>query len=196
MKSISIGLTGGIGSGKSFISYLLSMMNCPVYDSDSRAKKLMHESLEIKESLIKYFGHSVYQNGVLNRTYLSNQVFNNSEKLQRLNSIVHPVVLKDLDHFLEQKSSPFLAVESAILFESKIYKKVDIIVGVVAPMELRLKRTVKRDQVSKEAVIARINNQMSDDEMKSQCDYIIHNDEESALLPQLWQLLEQEESMN
>lgn len=191
MKSIKIGLTGGIGSGKSFISHLLTMMHCPVYDSDSRAKKLMHESVEIKEALIDYFGTSVYKNDLLDRNYLSNQVFNNPEKLQRLNEIVHPVVLKDLDLFLNQDHYMFLAVESAILFESKIDKKVDFIVGVVAPMDIRLERTMKRDQVSEESVKSRIGNQMSNREMEIKCDFIINNDGERALLPQLWELFEQ-----
>lgn len=191
MKSIKIGLTGGIGSGKSFIAHLLSMMHCPVYDSDSRAKKLMHESVEIKEALIDYFGASVYQNGLINRNYLSNQVFNNPDKLQHLNAIVHPIVLKDLDLFLNQDHFTFLAVESAILFESKMDKKVDFIVGVVAPMDIRLERTMKRDQISQEAVKSRINNQMTNHEMEIKCDFIIYNDGERALLPQLWELFEQ-----
>ena len=160
-----IGITGGIGSGKSTVCSLFAERGVAVYDSDSRAKQLMSESAELREQLIEAFGEECYADGELNRGYLAKQVFGNAEALSRLNAIVHPAVRADFRTWAEQQSGAYVILESAILFEAGFESEVDTTLAVMAPLEERVRRTMARDGVDRESVMERIAHQMSDDEL-------------------------------
>ena len=162
-----VGITGGIGSGKSSVCSLLAAYGVAVYDSDSAAKRLMAENEELRQRLMEAFGAECYTDGVLNRAYLASRVFGNDEQLKLLNSIVHPAVKADFEAWAEQQTSPYVVLESAILFESGFDAVVDTTLAVIAPMEERIRRTMERDGVDREAVLSRISHQMSDDELHS-----------------------------
>lgn len=185
-----IGLTGGIGSGKSTVSRLLEIMGIPVYMADTESKKLVNTSPCIRKQLIAAFGPQLYRNGVLDIAMLASLIFGNKENLQYANSVIHPAVFEDFKHWAEQQmQSPFVVIESAILFDSGFNKTVDITVNVSAPLEIRIRRVEKRDQISQESIEARINSQMPEEERNRLSDYIILNDEIHALLPQIENLL-------
>ena len=162
-----IGITGGIGSGKSTVCSLFAERGIAVYDSDSRAKQLMNESTELRQQLIEAFGEECYTDGELNRGYLASKVFGNAEALARLNAIVHPAVRADFRTWAEQQSGAYVILESAILFEAGFETEVDTTLAVMAPLEERIRRTMARDGVDRESVLERIAHQMSDDELHS-----------------------------
>ena len=162
-----VGITGGIGSGKSTVCSLFAERGIAVYDSDSRAKQLMNESTELRQQLIEAFGEECYTDGELNRGYLASKVFGNAEALARLNAIVHPAVRADFRTWAEQQSGAYVILESAILFEAGFETEVDTTLAVMAPLEERIRRTMARDGVDRESVLERIAHQMSDDELHS-----------------------------
>ncbi|BCY29493.1 dephospho-CoA kinase [Flavobacterium okayamense] len=171
-----IGLTGGIGSGKSTVAKYLASKGISVYIADVEARKLM-ESKEVIDEIKSYFGEKVIsKKGKIKRKTLANLVFSDKEKLNKLNSIVHPKVKK---HFMEwvllHKNEPFIVKEVAILFETNGHLDCDKVILVTAPEDVRLMRVMQRDNVSKEDVLARMNNQMSEEEKISKSDYVIHN---------------------
>ena len=170
-----IGVTGGIGSGKSTVCELLRDRGVAVYDSDSRAKKLMAESEALREQLIAAFGAECYNAEGLNRAFLASKVFGNEEALQQLNSIVHPAVRADFQAWAEQQQSPYVVLESAILFEAGFETEVDATLAVMAPMPMRLERTMARDGVDKESVMRRMEHQLSDDELHRRASRTIVN---------------------
>ena len=170
-----IGVTGGIGSGKSTVCELLRDRGVAVYDSDSRAKQLMVESDALREQLIAAFGAECYNAEGLNRAFLASKVFGNEEALQQLNSIVHPAVRADFQTWAEQQPSPYVVLESAILFEAGFETEVDATLAVMAPMPMRLERTMARDGVDKESVMRRMEHQLSDDELHRRASRTIVN---------------------
>lgn len=170
-----IGVTGGIGSGKSTVCELLRDRGVAVYDSDSRAKQLMAESEALREQLIAAFGAECYNAEGLNRAFLASKVFGNEEALQQLNSIVHPAVRADFQTWAELQSSPYVVLESAILFEAGFETEVDATLAVMAPMPMRLERTMARDGVDKESVMRRMEHQLSDDELHRRASRTIVN---------------------
>lgn len=170
-----IGVTGGIGSGKSTVCELLRDRGVAVYDSDSRAKQLMAESDALREQLIAAFGAECYNAEGLDRAFLASKVFGNEEALQQLNSIVHPAVRADFQAWAEQQQSPYVVLESAILFEAGFETEVDATLAVMAPMPMRLERTMARDGVDKESVMRRIEHQLSDDELHRRASRTIVN---------------------
>ena len=170
-----IGVTGGIGSGKSTVCELLRDRGVAVYDSDSRAKQLMAESEALREQLTATFGAECYNAEGLNRAFLASKVFGNEEALQQLNSIVHPAVRADFQTWAEQQSSPYVVLESAILFEAGFETEVDATLAVMAPMPMRLERTMARDGVDKESVMRRMEHQLSDDELHRRASRTIVN---------------------
>ncbi|GHT43783.1 dephospho-CoA kinase [Bacteroidia bacterium] len=183
-----IGITGGIGSGKSVVSSLLHVMGVPVYIADDESKRLANTSPVIRAKLVNLLGENIYSGGSLNKQLLASLIFNNRELLQQVNSIIHPEVNK---HFLQWASNgPSLcAIETAILFESGFDRAVDVSILVYAPLELRLRHVMSRDGSDRESIISRINNQMPDDEKKMYAHYIIYNDGKQALIPQLAEIL-------
>ena len=173
MKKVAI--CGGIGSGKSTVCRMFAERGVAVYDSDSRAKALMNESIELRQALVAEFGEECYEEGELNRQYLASKVFGSEEQLAKLNSIVHPAVKDDFLRWVEEQQSSYCILESAILFESGFDALVDKKVAVLAPQPLRLMRAMERDGASKEQIEARIEAQMGDDELMARCDFAIVN---------------------
>lgn len=170
-----VGLTGGIGSGKTTIANHFKSHGVPVYIADDEARKIM-QSPSIIAAIKEEFGLSVFENDKLNREELAKIVFNNTEKLENLNNIVHPAVRKHFAEWLSnQQDQPFIIYEAAILFESGNYKNCDFIITVTAPLESRIKRVIARDRTTKELVLKRINAQWTDEQRISKSDFIIEN---------------------
>ena len=172
----NIGLTGGIGSGKTTVSTLLINNGIPVYDSDSRAKFMMNYSSEIKNKIIDCFGKESYKGEFLNKKYISQLVFNDKIALNEINSIVHPFVEKDFIKWRKMNFYKYVIYESAIVFESGSYKNNDYNILVTSNVNERIKRVVNRDKVSEKDVMIRINNQWEDEKKILLADYIIKND--------------------
>jgi dephospho-CoA kinase len=185
---IIIGLTGGIGSGKSVISRLLINKGYPVYDSDNEAKRLCNESKELIEELIREFGSELYENG-LNRAAFANIIFKNKSALEKANRIIHPYVISDFLNWTKNQSSSFVFIESAILFESNLKNLINKSIVVTAPQEIRIERVIKRNKTSREDAVRRIQNQMEEDTLLHKVDFIIQNDNKKAIIPQLEKIL-------
>ena len=171
-----VGLTGGIGSGKSTVAHFFRELDVPVYDSDSEAKALMEQSPIVISAITKLFGEQAYIQGKLNKRHLSEIVFKDAEMLKKLNAVVHPAVR---EHFLEwtkEQKSPYVIQETALIFENKIQENYDAIILVVSPEKTRIQRVSKRDNVDEIDVRQRIDNQLSDDEKIPFSDFIIEND--------------------
>ena len=170
-----IGLTGGIGSGKTMVAEYIKSLGIPVYIADDEARELM-ASDKIIDAVSSAFGKEVIYKGTINREKLAQLVFNNPEKLHKLNSIIHPEVKKHFDAWVEShKDSPFVFKEAAILFESGSYKYCDAIITITCPLETRLKRVMERDKTDRESVFKRIQNQWTDEQRIAKSDYVIHN---------------------
>lgn len=185
-----IGITGGIGSGKSIVSRLLRLMSIPVYDCDSEAKRLMLYSTEIRTALINAVGSEVYQeNGELNRVYLAKHMFGNAARIAQINGIVHPIVRNDFKRWVKQSDRKIVAVESAILFEAKMEADVDAVWFISAPTNIRIQRAVLRDASNEESVLNRIKSQQSEQEYARQANKIIYNDGSRSLIQQVKELL-------
>ena len=197
-----IGLTGGIGSGKSIVAKVFANMGVPVFDADASAKQIMNTNEEVKEKLIAAFGADVYnlsneidiesnvlgsatKQFVLNKAYLSKIVFSDTHQLAILNSIVHPVTIKAAMDWANAQTAPFVIKEAALFFESGSSQGVHKIIGVSAPKSLRIHRVMKRDQCSKEEVEKRMLNQIDESLKMKLCDWVIINDEQQLLLPQV-----------
>ena len=188
---LKIGLTGGIGSGKSTVAYIFEVLGIPVYYADGAAKKLMTENEELKASIISAFGRDAYTNGNLNREYIAAQVFNNDKKIELLNSLVHPATIKDAAEWIKIQNAPYVIKEAALIFESRSNKELDYVIGVRSPLAIRIQRAMDRDHISADEVKARIDKQM-DEELKLQlCDYVIVNNEQEMLIPQVLTLHEE-----
>jgi dephospho-CoA kinase len=187
---LRIGLTGGIGSGKTTVAAIFEVLGIAVYYADEAAKRLMDEDENVKVAIESNFSKEAYTNSGLNRKYLSGIVFNNPDRLAVLNSIVHPATIKDADEWIQKQNSSYIIKEAALLFESGADQKLDYVIGVKAPLELRILRVMKRDNVSREEILSRINNQMDEEAKLALCNFIITNDEEQLVIPQVMQLHE------
>ncbi len=173
-----VGLTGGIGSGKSTVAKMFKKLGVAVYIADDEAKKLMNEDVLLKEQIIELFGEKAYTASQLNRPYIANIVFNEEEKLNKLNAIVHPAVAKHFDDWKNQQPGKYVIKEAAVLFENEGYKQCDYIILVVAPEEVRIQRVLKRDEsMSRKEIQARINNQWEDSRKIDLSDFVIFNDD-------------------
>lgn len=180
-----IGLTGGIGSGKSTVARIFEVLGIPVYYADGAAKKLMNENEELKASIIDAFGTVAYVNGNLNREYIAGQVFNSNKKIELLNSLVHPATIKDAVEWIQIQKAPYVIKEAALIFESGSNKNLDYVIGVRSPLVLRIQRAMDRDNISADEVKARMDKQMNEDLKLQLCDYVIVNDEQQMLIPQV-----------
>jgi len=170
-----VGLTGGIGSGKSTVSKMFLELGVPVYNSDERAKKLMNTSAEIKNQIIAFLGKESYHEEKLNRAYIAKKVFNDTTLLAQLNAIVHPVVREDFLKWTGEQEYCYVIQETALLFENNAQHLYDSIILVTAPKVERISRVVSRDKGTREQVIARMNNQMDDEEKLNLSDFVIEN---------------------
>lgn len=183
---LHIGITGGIGTGKSFVSKIFKSIGIAFYDADKEAKEIMTKSQQVREALILAFGNQIYQSdSSLNRKWLSERVFKDAAQLAVLNGIVHPAVIQDAQDWANRQTGLYTLKEAALLFESGSYKSLDYTILVKAPLDLRIQRVMKRDGVSKEEVLNRIRKQMPEEEKEVLADFTIVNDEISALLPQI-----------
>lgn len=183
---IKIGITGGIGSGKSVVATLLRLYGIPVYIADEESKRLTNSSPVIRRALVDLVGEAVYDaDGKLDKPRLANFIFGQPEHLARVNAIIHPEVNRDFLDWSERQEKAFCAIESAILFESGFDRIVDVKLMVLAPLEIRLERAIARDHASREALERRIKSQMADEEKALRSDFVIHNDGRQALIPQV-----------
>lgn len=193
---LKLGVTGGIGSGKTLVCTIISSMGYPVFNADYEAKRLIDNDIQIIDSIKGLFGEEIYSNNQLNRKKVAELVFTNPVLLEKLNSIVHPAVIEYFNQWVdEHKSKSIVVKEAAILFESGANNGLDKIIGVVAPLELRIQRVIDRDKVTYESVLSRINNQYPQDELLKKCDYIIENDGVKLLLPQIVRIIEELEKV-
>lgn len=170
-----IGITGGIGSGKSTVCRMFAELGVPVYDSDSEAKRLMHENASLREAICREFGAESYTGGELNRGYLASCIFGDDDARRRLNALVHPAVMSDFAAWAERQTSDYVILESAILFEAGLESSVDLTIAVMAPEPLRVARAMARDGAAEQAVRSRMACQLSDDEMCRRADMSMIN---------------------
>ena len=182
---LKIGLTGGIGSGKSTVAKVFETLGIPVYYADDVAKRIMNENEELRNKIIAHFGEASYERGQLNRAHISGQVFNDVEKLNLLNSLVHPVTIADAETWMQLQKTPYAIKEAALIFEANAQQHLDYVIGVTSPADLRLKRVMERDGIAAEKVQARMDKQMNEEEKMKRCDFIIYNDEKQLLIPQV-----------
>jgi dephospho-CoA kinase len=187
---IKLGLTGGIGSGKSVVASLFEIAGIPVYIADTESKRLTNTSPAIRKELVGLFGENLYVNGELNKKRLASLIFNDKEALNRVNAIIHPEVNRDFLQWASRQQAPVCAIETAILFESGFDKYVDLSVMVYAPLEVRIERAAIRDNASYEEITRRIRNQLPDERKKERASFIIYNDGKQALIPQVAKLLQ------
>lgn len=188
---LKIGITGGIGSGKSYVAKIFKALGVPFYDADKEAKALMNSHLEIKSALLQEFGPGVYDRlGMLNRVYLAAEVFRDKNKLAKLNAIVHPIVIQHGEDWAFLQTSPYSLKEAALLFESGSYKKMDYTILITAPLEVRINRVIQRDDTTRQDVLDRIGKQLPDEEKQALADFTIVNDGITPLLPQILPLHE------
>ncbi len=172
---VIIGLTGGIGSGKTTISKCFESFGIPVYVADYEAKALMNRSKVIKRKLIQLFGESAYKKGKLNRAYLASKIFNDKALLTKMNAIVHPKVASHFKRWLKKQEAPYVIKEAAIIFENNLERQYDYIITVVADEDLRIKRVMKRDNSTLKKVKSIISNQLADAEKIDKSDFVITN---------------------
>ena len=187
---LKAGLTGGIGSGKSTVARIFELMGIPVYDADTAAKTIMNEDEALSASLIRHFGKEVYTGGTLNRAYLASVVFKDEKKLALLNALVHPAVIQAATQWMQQQSAPYVVKEAALIFESGSQEGLDLVIGVYAPTPLRIQRTMERDNISREAVLKRMSTQVNEELKMKLCDFVLYNDEQRLLIPQVIDLHE------
>lgn len=171
-----VGLTGGIGSGKTTVSNMFKDLGIPVYIADVEAKELMNTSKVIKRKLIELFGPKAYINNELNRTYIASKIFNNNAYLDKMNAIIHPKVAMHFKKWLQKQTSKYVIKESAIIFEHNMQSQYDYIITVIANKEERINRILKRDNTSKDKILAIMEHQLNDDEKIKISDFIIVND--------------------
>lgn len=182
---LKIGITGGIGSGKSTVAKVFETLGIPVYYADDAARKLMNEHAALKAGIIKAFGEQAYENDHLNKAYLATTVFNNEAELKKLNALVHPLVIKDSEDWMASQNTAYAIKEAAIFFETGSAAGLDFIIGVYAPEEIRIHRVMHRDGVSHNDVLVRIQKQLNEEIKMKLCDAVITNNEQEMMIPQV-----------
>jgi dephospho-CoA kinase len=184
---LKIGITGGIGSGKSTVCTIFQILGIPVFNADIEARKLYDEP-QVKEAIMLAFGDNMYPQGVFDKKAMANIVFQSADKLKQLNELLHPLVQIQFDTWLQQQESPYTIKEAALLIEAGSYQQLDELILVTCPMNKRIERVMKRDRVSEDEVLARINKQLSEEDKRTLCQYEIINDDRQLLIPQVLQL--------
>ena len=187
---LKIGLTGGIGSGKTTVARIFEILGIPVYYADTEAKRIMNEDETLRQQIIGLFGKDAYVDNTLNRSYIASMVFNHRSKLDSLNALVHPVTVADSETWMERQNAPYAIKEAALIFEASADKALDYVIGVSAPELLRIQRVTGRDNVTHEEVERRMKNQINEEEKMKLCDFVIINDERSLVIPQVLDLHE------
>jgi len=185
---LNIGLTGGIGSGKSTVAKIFETLGIPVYYADEAARTLMNTDTGIISAVKKYFGEESYVNDELNRPFIASQVFTDNYKLDLLNSITHPATIADAKKWMQKQTTPYTIKEAALIFESGSAEGLDYVIGVYAPVALRIKRVMDRDKISREDVLKRMGRQLNEEMKMKLCDFVITNDEQHLVIPQVLEL--------
>ena len=186
---LAVGITGGIGSGKTLVCDVFRTLNVPVYHADPQARRIMEEDPDIHDRLIERFGGEVYSGGALNRTYLAARIFENEKERDFVNSLVHPAVHKDfLNWKKDHGDAAYVIEEAALLFESGAYKELDATIVVTAPVKIRLDRIMKRDKMMHNEIAARMSTQIKPEEAVKMADYVIINDDKTFVLPQVLEI--------
>lgn len=185
---LRVGITGGMGSGKTTVARLFSLLDVPVYFADDMAKKLMNEDDVLRLKIIKIFGQQAYNEAGLNRTFIAQSAFSNPDMLLRLNEAVHPEVIQHCEDWMNRQKGPYALKEAALIFESGSDKHLDLVIGVYAPKDVRIARIMQRDKAERPSIEARMNRQMDEDDKMKRCDYVIINNEQEALIPQVLNL--------
>ena len=185
---LKIGLTGGIGSGKTTIAKIFELLNVPVYYADDASKHLYQTDRNLIAAMKKNFGEDIYINEQLNRSKLAAIVFNDPDKLELLNELVHPPTIRDAEEWMKKQTTPYVIKEAALLFESGSAGGLDYIIGVKAPSHYRIKRVMERDGIRREDVINRANRQIDEDVKMQLCDFVIINSDQELVIPQVLEL--------
>lgn len=185
MSKVLVGITGGIGSGKSVVSKILKIIGYPVYDSDTEARRLNEQDPDVKQQLMAAFGEDIYADGKLNKPKLASLIFQSDENRLLVNSIVHPAVKRDFLQWAERQQTDIVFLEAAILYESGFNEFMNKVVAVTAPEDVRVQRAMKRDNATEQQVVNRIHSQMNQDELARMADYVVVNDNCLPLLPQV-----------
>lgn len=186
---LKIGITGGIGSGKSTVCKVFGQLGIPVYNADLRARELMNTDAKLVAALKKEFGRDIYENGELQRPKLAAIVFGDKARVEKLNALVHPAVKEDFRQWAKrQDNAPYVIKEAALMFESESYKDLDYVITVSAPKEIRIQRVMQRDTAKRTDVLKRMASQLSEKERLERADFVIKNDGTHALIPQVMQL--------
>ncbi len=187
---LKIGITGGIGSGKSTVAHLFELLGIPVYYADAAARAIMNTDPELKTQLITHFGQEVYEGNTLNKSYLAAVVFQDKNKLELLNSLVHPATIRNAHHWMLRQTTPYVLKEAALFFEAGSASGLDYIIGVYTPKAMRIQRTMQRDNITREEVEKRMKSQLNEEIKMRLCDFVIYNNEQQLLIPQVLQLHE------
>ncbi len=187
---LKVGVTGGIGSGKSVVCEVFKTLGIPVFNADDAAHYLMENDLTLIQQIQFLLGDDVYEDGKLNKEKVSEIIFNRPDKLQELNKIVHPAVIGYANAWMEKQQAPYVIKEAAIFYESGSYKDIDVMIGIFAPKELRIQRTMNRSHIAREKVLSIMARQMDEDEKMKRCDYVITNDDVLPVLPQVLKIHE------
>ena len=185
---LKIGLTGGIGSGKTTVANIFKVLGIPIFDADRVAKDLMENDPHLRAQLVKHFGAIVFEGGHLNRRWLANKVFKDPYELNILNAMVHPITLQIAEDWFLQQNAPYAIKEAALIFEAGAGAGLDYIIGVFAPHHVRIQRVIKRDGFTREEVLDRMDRQIADSIKMKLCDFIIVNDDQQMLVQQVLDL--------
>ena len=185
---LKIGITGGIGAGESTVAGIFKVLGVPVFDADATAKNILNTDSVLREQIAATFGSETYKNGLLDKKYLATLVFNNPDQLAKLNALVHPATIEAANIWAkhcEEQGSPYILKEAALLFEAGTNIGLDFIIGVTAPVEMRIARVMERDHVTREEVLKRMKHQLDDTEKMKRCNFVIDNNEVSLVIPQV-----------
>jgi dephospho-CoA kinase len=185
---LKIGITGSIGAGKSTVAGIFKVLGIPVFDADATAKNILNTDSVLREQIAATFGSETYKNGLLDRKYLATLVFNNPNQLAKLNALVHPASIEAANIWAkhwEEQGCPYILKEAALLFEAGTNVGLDFIIGVTAPVEMRIARVMERDHVTREEVLKRMQHQLDDSEKMKRCNFVIDNNEASLVIPEV-----------
>ena len=185
---LKIGITGSIGAGKSTVAGIFKVLGIPVFDADATAKNILNTDSVLREQIAATFGSETYKNGLLDKKYLATLVFNNPDQLAKLNALVHPASIEAANIWAkhwEEQGCPYILKEAALLFEAGTNVGLDFIIGVTAPVEMRIARVMERDHVTREEVLKRMQHQLDDSEKMKRCNFVIDNNEASLVIPEV-----------
>jgi dephospho-CoA kinase len=190
-EGMKIGVTGGIGSGKTTVCRIFSALGIPVFASDTEARKIMETDPVVIEQINLIAGRNIYEEGTLNRSELAGIIFNNNELLDKVNKVVHPVVRENFNQWQKSQQADYIILEAAILFESGSFRNVDRIITVTAPVEERIQRIARRNNLSREQIIDRMRNQTDDEYKISRSDFVIDNSDNQMIIPVILKIHEE-----